>query len=138
MTNIYYKIWVDAITYEKTKHGHIRNWKVYTLIPISVIQGVNFLVICMIIGFLTGSFPNIFIEIDVFPGKMLDSFFSGIITLVLPFIIINYALIFYRKKYDALLAKYQYHNGRIYLAYFIVSMSLFLLPLIFGKVFGLI
>lgn len=138
MMSIYYKIWVDAIMYEKSKHGHLRNWKVYTLVPISIIQGVNLLVICIIIGFTIGKFPDIFLDFDVFPGKMLDSFLSGIITLFLPFLIINYVLIFHRKRYEILLTNYQHRNGKLYLSYFIVSMSLFILPLIFGKIFGLI
>ena len=41
MSNIYYKIWVDAIVSQKTKYGKIRDWRVYTLLPISVLQEIN-------------------------------------------------------------------------------------------------
>jgi len=46
MENIYYKIWVDAIVWEKATNGKRRNWKPYTFIPISLCQGLNVLTIC--------------------------------------------------------------------------------------------
>lgn len=48
MTNLYYKIGVDVIVYEKTKHGHLWNWKTYTIIPISVLQGFNLLIVFLV------------------------------------------------------------------------------------------
>jgi hypothetical protein len=135
--SLYYKIWVDAMVYEKTKHGHLRNWKTYTLIPISVLQGINLLTVF----FLLSAFNlklDIFIDFNLFPGEMLDGFLSGFITLFLPFILLNYFLIFYNKQYKKLINEYKYRNGKLYLTYFLVSIGICIIPLILGKMFSLI
>jgi hypothetical protein len=91
MGNLYYKIWVDAIVYEKTKHGHLRNWKPYTLIPISVLQGVNLLTIFFWLSTFNLKI-DIFLDFDLFPGILIDGFLSGFVTLFLPFILLNCVL----------------------------------------------
>jgi len=135
MRNLFYEIWVDAIVYERTKHGYIRNWKPYTLIPVSVIQGLNLLSIFLwLIVF--NIKVDIFFDFNLFPGKMIDSFVSGFITLFLPFILLNYVLIFQGGKYDTLIDKYDYRKGKLYLFYFLISILLLILPIII-KVFYL-
>lgn len=134
--NIYYRIWADAIVFERTKHGHMRNWKVFTLIPISLVQGLNLLAIFILIGFLTGNFANLFFEIDIFPGSMLDSFVSGSITMILPFLLLNYILVFWNKRYEKIIENYPFKNGKLYLLYFLISIGLFLGPLIIGLIIG--
>jgi len=132
MKSLYYKIWVDAIVYEKTKHGHIRNWKPYTLIPISVLQGVNLLSIFFWLSTFNIKI-DIFIDFDLFPGTMIDGFLSGFITLFLPFILLNYILIFRGKKYNRLIEKFDYRKGKLYLIYFLMSIGIFIFPIIIGK-----
>ena len=132
MKNLYYKIWVDAIVYERTKHGHLRNWKPYTLIPISVLQGVNLLTVFFWLSTINVKI-DIFVDLNIFPGKMIDVFLSGFLTLFLPFILLNYALIFRGKKYDTLIEKYGYRNGKLYLLYFLTTVGVFILPIIFMK-----
>jgi hypothetical protein len=132
MTNLYYKIWVDAIVYEKTRHGHLRNWKTYTIIPISVLQGINLLTVFFWLNLFNIKI-DIFIDFDFFPGKMIDGFLSGFITLFLPFILLNYVLIFRGKKYDSLIRKYTPQKGKSYLIYFLTTIGLFILPIIIMK-----
>ncbi len=132
MTNLYYEIWVDAIVYEKTRNGDKRNWKIYTLVPISILQGINLLTILFWLVFLTIKFDP-FLHFNIFPGKIINSFMSGFITLFLPFLILNYLLIFRKNKYDTLLIRYDYKKGKYYIIYFITSIGIFLLPIIIGK-----
>jgi hypothetical protein len=132
MGNLYYKIWVDAIVYEKTKHGHLRNWKPYTLIPISVLQGVNLLTIFFWLSTFNLKI-DIFLDFDLFPGKMIDGFLSGFITLFLPFILLNWLLIFRGKRFESLVEKYEYKKGKLYLLYFLTTIGVFILPIIIGK-----
>lgn len=132
MENLYYKIWSDAIVYEKTNNGHMRNWKTYTLFPISILQGVNLLTIFF--GLRTFNIKlDLFIDFNFFPGKMVNGFFSGFITLFLPFLILNYLLIFRKKKYETLVTKFEYKKGRLYLLYFLITIGVFILPIIIGK-----
>lgn len=132
MKNLYNKIWVDAIVYEKTKHGHMRNWKPYTLIPISVLQGVNLLTIFFWLSTFNIKI-DIFIDFDLFPGTMIDGFISGFITLFLSFIMLNWLLIFRGERHESLIKKYDYKKGKLYLVYFLTTIGVFLLPLIIGK-----
>jgi hypothetical protein len=132
MGNLYYKIWVDAIVYEKTKHGHLRNWKPYTLIPISVLQGVNLLTIFFWLSTFNLKI-DIFLDFDLFPGILIDGFLSGFVTLFLPFILLNWLLIFRGKKFESLIKKYEYKKGKLYLIYFLTSIVVFILPIIIGK-----
>lgn len=130
MENIYYKIWVDAIVWEKATNGKRRDWKFFTLFPISLCQGLNLLTICFWFS------PPIFIDIQIFPIKALNSFFSYSITLLFPFLIINYFLIIYNNRFENLIPKYKYCNGKLYLWYFLLSVSAFIVPIIIGIIFG--
>lgn len=132
MLKLYYKIWVDAIVYEQTKHGHFRNWKPYTLIPISVLQGVNLLTIFFWLSTFNLKI-DIFLDFDLFPGKMIDSFLSGFITLFFPFILLNWVLIFRCKRFEILVEKYEYKKGKFYLIYFLATIGVFIFPIIIGK-----
>ena len=131
---MYYRIWVDAINYERNKYGHIRNWKTYTLIPISTLHGLNLFTLLFWMNALFNLKINIFFDINIFPGTMLDSFFSSFITLFLPFLVLNYLLIFHKKKYEKLLEKYDYENGKLYLKYFMFSAGACIIPILIAKI----
>lgn len=126
----YYSLWADAIGFEKAKHGHIRNWKFYVLYGISFSQGLNLASILLLLS--TWIKAPFFLSIDIFPGKMLDGGLSGIITLFLPFIVLNYFLVYRGKKYEEIIEKYPYRKGKLYIGYFITSALMFLLPVLIG------
>ena len=132
MLNIYYKVWVDAIVFEQTKNGERRNWKIFTLIPISVFQGINLLTIFFWIRSFTRHF-NPFIAINLFQIEAINAFLSFAITCYIPFLVLNYLLIFYNHRYESLIAKYKYRNGKLYLTYFLFSIGVFIIPIIVGK-----
>lgn len=129
MENIYYKIWVDAIVWEKATNGERRNWRPYTLIPISLCQGLNLGTICFWLHI------PIFFNIHLFSIKPINGFLSYSVTLLMPFIILNYFLIFYNQRYKNLIEKYKYYNGKLYLWYFLFSIGVFILPIIIGSIF---
>lgn len=128
MENIYYKIWVDAIVWEKATNGKRRNWKFYTLIPISLCQGINLLTICFWFH------VPIFFNIHLFSIKSLNSFLSYSISLLFPFMILNYFIIIYNKRYESLITEYKYHNGKLYLWYFLLSVGAFIIPIIIAMI----
>jgi hypothetical protein len=130
MGNIYYKIWVDAIVWEKATNGERRNWKIYTLIPISLCQGINLLTICFWFHI------PIFIDIQLFSIKPLNSFMSFALSLLVPFIILNYFIIIYKERYEGLINEYKYHNGKLYLWYFLFSIACFVIPIIIAIIFA--
>jgi hypothetical protein len=130
MLNIYYKIWVDAIVWEKATNGKRRNWKVFTLLPISLCEGINLLTLCFWLHI------PIFIDIKLFSFKPLNGFLSFFISLLFPFLILNYFLIVYNNRYESLIERYKYHNGKLYLWYFLSSVGAFIIPIIIGIALG--
>jgi len=130
MENIYYKIWVDAIVWEKATNGERRNWKFFTLIPISLCQGINLFTICF------WTHTAIFLNVQLFSFKPLNGFLSYSISFLIPFIILNYFIIIYNQRYESLINKYKYHNGKLYLWYFLLSIGAFIIPIIIGMILG--
>lgn len=137
MKNIYYQLWVDAIEFERSNNQGLRDWRVYTLIPISMIQGLTFLMI--IIWFsVVGLKFNIFFNINLLPYEVLNKFLSGFTTIFLPFFIINYILIFSGKRYEKLIKKYKYKKGRWYKFYLIFFGGICIVPLVIAKIINVI
>lgn len=130
MTNLYYNLWVDAIRFETEKHGSFRNWKPYVMAGITFCQGLNLATILFWMS--TWIKMRFFIPVNLFPGTILDGAISGLVTLFLPFLIINYLLIFKNRKYERLLKKYHHKNGKRYIAYFIISFGAFVIPILIG------
>jgi hypothetical protein len=137
MLSIYYKIWVDAIVFEQTKNGERRNWKIFTLFPISILQGVNLLTIFFVAGAITKKNIPIFFDVSIFHIKPLDAFISFSITLFWPFVFLNYFSIIYNNRYEGLVEKYRYHGGRLYLTYFLLTIGVFIIPIFIGILTGL-
>jgi len=136
LQNIYYEIWVDAIVWEKSTNGQRRNWKAFTLIPLSLCQGINLLTLAFWIAPLTKNSFSIFIDFTVFNSKILNSFLSYAVTLLIPFLFFNYFLVLYRDRYESLVKKYKYHKGKLYLWYFLLSIGVFIIPIIIGMILG--
>ena len=133
MTNLYYQIWADAIVYERTKHGDFQQWKTITMLAMSAIQGINllsFFFLMISLGF--DIYP--ILEFDFLPSNMANAL-SGFIILFLPFIIINYIFVFRNKRYEEIVKRNKYRNGKLFFAYFVVSFLLFILPLVIGMIF---
>jgi len=130
MSNLYYKIWADAIVYEQKKHGHLRNWKFYTLIPISIIMGINLLTLSIIIGKIFGLWFFNSININISKIESLNSVVKGIVLWFLPFVILNYYFIFHKNKYEFIIQNYPDSKGKIYKWYVIGSLSIIIIPLI--------
>lgn len=136
MFNIYYKIWVDAIVFEQAKNGQRRNWKTFTLLPLSVIQGINLLTILFWISALTHWKIPLFFDLTIFKTKGLNTLIPALL-FFMPFIVLNYLLIIYNQRYENLITKYKCYNGKLYLGYFLFSTGIFILPIIIGKILGL-
>lgn len=130
----YFEIWADAIeAMEKSNNNMTYKDKMFTLLLLfSVAQGFNLALVLLVLSeYIKSSF---FLQIDIFSGQFLDGAIAGIITLFLPFGLLNYILIF-RKK---IIRKYTQNrkintNGKAFLAYFLLSAGLFILIVVIGK-----
>jgi hypothetical protein len=137
MKNIYYQLWVDAIEFERSNNKGHRDWRVYTLIPISMIQGLTFLMVIIWLS-VAGLNINIFFNIGLLSSAVLNKFVSGFTTLFLPFFILNYFLIFRGKRYEKLGKDYEYKKGKWYKFYLIFFGGICIVPLVLAKLLNLI
>jgi hypothetical protein len=135
MLTLYYRIWVDAIKRAQSRPENRENWPTGTMIFMSISMVMNFSLIMNILQkYIIGSY---FYYIDLyFLPKRLSNVISFIVLFVLPCVIMNYFLIFYKYRYIRLLEKYSYKNGKLFLTYFLISMFLPLALLIVGIATG--
>lgn len=122
MVKLYYEIWVDILVGAIDKN--VKGWKLYTMIIFVFCQSIvfmNFIVIfelCII--------HQKFYDLD-FLGENWNSIpdgFKGIILYAMPFLVVNYFSIFYNNRYKELIKKYEYHQGKYFINYILISGSI--------------
>jgi len=133
--DLYYTIWVDCIT-------RVRNfddfwWEYKCMMILSFAMGVSFMVFMAVIQRTLG-FSLYNLDLTNFLIKPIASLVSSFILFFLPFLLLNYVLIFYNRRYEILIKKYKYYNGKYAMTFFLFSMVLpilsFILLIIFNKV----
>ena len=126
MLRLYYTIWVDLIKRARSQPKNKETWPRLTIWMMSVCMAFNLLLIMFILQ--QYIFKRFFYTINfkVFPSQI-NLIISFMILFFLPCVGINYLLIFMNKRYEHLLIKYKYYNGRIFVAYMLIST---LLPII--------
>jgi hypothetical protein len=135
MLALYYRIWVDAIVRAKSRPENRENWPMGTMIFMSVSMTLNLLLIMTILQRHVLGFYFYHIELS-FLSRYLSNVISFSVLFILPCVLINYFLIFFRDRYKMLLKKYPYKGGKLFLTYFLVSMFLPLVLMIIGFATG--
>lgn len=105
MNNIYYMIWVDAIQSIRKHHPNKENWKKEIFIFITTMHAFNLWIIFLWLKYFEINIP--LIDLDLFPGSMIDSVFNFAIEFALPFGMLNYLLVFYNNRYEKIIEKYK-------------------------------
>jgi hypothetical protein len=135
MMGLYYKIWVDAIITERSKKVEARNWKLYTIIPISVLQGINLFTIFYWMKILVNHYLPLFFPVTIFNARLINDFIAIVITLFIPFVILNYLPIFINDRYEQLIPKYKSQCAKCYRKYTLTTLGLLFIPIIIQKMF---
>jgi len=133
---LYYEIFADAVEAAANNKEALfgpKEQRFYTLLIFSLAQGLNVALLLFIISaFIRLNY--IFLPINIFPGTYLDTAISGFITLVLPFLIINYFLVFHKKRYLKYISNRRITTkGWALMIYFMGSAGAFIIYLIVGK-----
>ena len=120
---IYYRIWVDCITRLKSRETNKDNWEAKSMVIMSTAMVFNLVLLMLILqNQILGYY---FYELTV---SFLSSYENYILTMlvlyILPCVVVNYLLIFRGKRYEKLLEKYPYNNGKLILIYMLTSLSL--------------
>ncbi|MGZ3874081.1 MAG: hypothetical protein ACXVJD_14260 [Mucilaginibacter sp.] len=135
MLGIYYRIWADAIVSQKEKKAEGTNWKLYTLVPISILEGLNLFTVFYWVRVIVSRNLLLFMPVNIFNARPLNGFISVVITFFIPFLIINYLLIFNNDRYKRLTGQYGSRNGTLYKKYALISLGLLIIPVIIRTVF---
>ena len=122
MLGLYYRIWVDCITRAKSRPANKKNWPQGTMFYMSISMAFNLLLMMVILQqYVLGYF---FYTIDIsWLPRQADDLFNFILLYMLPCVALNYLLIFRNKRYEKLQQKYPYHNGNLFIIYFVSSIS---------------
>jgi len=133
MANIYYQIWADAIRTTKKKDSD--QWKAATLIPMSILHGVNLLAVLFFLRGILGRQWPLFVPVKIFRVVIINDAVSIILTFILPFLILNYLLIFSNNRYQEIIRFHKGKNGRLYKLYILVSLGIIFIPFAFRLIF---
>ncbi len=124
MKNFYYSIWVDLIVNIEKNPKHKKDWKFFSLVYMTLLNALNLGVVLVLLAYLF-NIKVIWIRITLFPGTMINSFVSFLIQFALPFILLNYILIFSRNRYRRLIKNYKDKKGKLFAIYLLSSIGLF-------------
>lgn len=129
---LYYRIWVDAIVKLRSRTQNAGMWKYLAMTLMSIAMAINFIFLMAILqrNILKMNFYNL--EVNFLPGSILNSFFSFFCLFLLPVLLLNYFLIFYKNRYEKLIVRYHYRNGKLFLTYFLLSLFVPLVVLYAG------
>lgn len=129
---LYYAIWVDCILRAKAKPKNKNNWKFFTMLFMGMAMAINFITLMAIFQRNVLHKRFYYLDLDIFSGTKLDALLSFLILFLLPPLLLNYLLIFRNNRYKVLIKKYEYHNGKLFIKYFLTSLILPFLLLFLG------
>lgn len=78
--------------------------------------------------------PLIF-PVHVFNALLINDFISVILTLFIPFVLLNYLLIFSNDRYKEILERYAPQNGKLYRNYALISLGVLVIPIVIAVMF---
>ena len=129
---LYYRIWVDAIIRLRSRDE--KNWKFKGMFIMSISMTFNFALFSVILE--RNILHTNFYKIDMpFLSEDTNDILTTLILLVLPCIVINYILIMRNNRYEKLIKKYPYHDGKLFVVYFLISLYLPVILLLIGMIF---
>jgi hypothetical protein len=134
---LYYLIWVDLIIRAKSQPANKNNWQVMTMIFMTLVMAVDFLFIMVILQEVILGYYFYELDIPVIPREIGNPI-SFIILFAGPPLVINYLLIFRNRRYEKLIEKYEYHNGKLAVTYILLGLFIPVITLLFGMIYGII
>jgi hypothetical protein len=132
--NIYYKIWADAISQARNGKTRGNAWKLMPLIAMSVLMGLNLLALFLLLHALNRSLLLLF-PVHIFETTGFNTGISVLLTYFLPFVVLNYLLVFVNNRYDGIVQRYHSKNTKLYRNYALISLGLVGIPVLLKVVF---
>jgi len=141
MKNLYYLLWIDSIKRIQLYHPNKKNWKQEVWFLNTWMNALNFWIIFIWLKYYDICHIPL-IQIDIFPGVMLNAFVPFAIEFALPFGVLNYFLIFHNKRYEKLLKRYEDYKvtskPRVGGIAFIYSISIVIMSFLTAILYGIV
>lgn len=131
---LYYLIWVDLILKAKSQPANKNNWQFMTLIFMTVPMAVDFLLLMTILENYILGYNFYELQIPVIPREIGDPISFAILYVGPPFAI-NYMLIFRNRRYEKLIIKYEYHDGKLAVTYIVLALFIPAVALLLGMIY---
>ena len=134
MGNIYYAWWADSIIRIKHFNPKMKDWEKRIFELNTTLNALNYWVIVVWLKYLDIiEIPTL--NIDVFPGDVIDKVVSSIINFGTPFIILNYFLVFYKNRYEKIIKQFKDKKLNIAFPYTVISVALSAITVIVYGIF---
>lgn len=130
MRTLYYSVWADIITRTRRKKANVPNWKLYTIVPMSLLPGINLFTLFLWMKVLVNHNLPLVLPVDIFNNRLINGAVSMVVTFFIPFVILNYLLLFYNNHYEQVLKQYHSHDGRLYRKYVLISLGVLVIPVL--------
>ena len=124
---LYYLIWVDFLLRAKSQPANQHNWKGMSLFIMTVIMSFDFVFAMAILQKYVLGFFFYELQIPGIPQDIGDPLGFAVLH-VGPPLLLNYILIFRNRRYEKLIKKYKYHDGRIAIPFVILGIFI---PIVF-------
>ncbi len=123
MIRLYYLVWADCISRMIHVHGKNYPWKHLSMLFMSIAMAINFLLIMSILQrHVLGVY---FYKLEfIFMPSYMNNIITFVTLFLFPCFIINHFLIFRNDRYLRVLASHSRYNGKLFLTFFMVSLSL--------------
>ena len=82
MRTLYYSVWADLISKARRKKTSAANWKLLTLVPMSLLQGINLFTLFLWMKVLINRNLPLALPVDIFSNRLTN----GAISLVVSFL----------------------------------------------------
>ncbi len=125
--NLYYMIWVDGIKRMQSVAANRSKWKTNMMTYMSMAMALNFMLIIAILQRYVLKYDFYAFERDFFLGEKLNNFVSFFLFFLFPSIVVNYLFIFRNNRFEKLIERYKYYNGKLFFAYFFGTMLLLII-----------
>lgn len=132
--NIYYKIWADAIKQARARKTLNEGWKLMPLVSMSVLMGLNLLALFLLLHAFNRRLLLLF-PVHIFETTGYNTSISVILTYFLPFVILNYLLVFTNNRYEVIAQNYRSKHSKLYRNYALISIAVIAIPVLLKVVF---
>jgi hypothetical protein len=118
---LFYLIWVDCIVRLRSQPANKNTWKYLSMTFMTIAMAVDFLFLTIVVEKYILGYRIYNLQIPGIPPEIGDPI-SFIILFLVPPSAINYLLIFRNHRYEKLIKKYEYHEGKLMITFVFIAL----------------